>query len=46
LAGPLWSASDGIYTTVFLAGREGVVCFDTFATLPSSTPRQRAVLAP
>jgi glyoxylase-like metal-dependent hydrolase (beta-lactamase superfamily II) len=30
LGGRLWTATDGIYRTVFLEGDEGVIAFDTF----------------
>ncbi len=43
LRGPIWLASDGVYTTIFLAGREGVVCFDTFATPGAAIAYRQAV---
>ena len=30
LGGPLWTASDGIYRSIFLEGDEGAIAFDTF----------------
>jgi glyoxylase-like metal-dependent hydrolase (beta-lactamase superfamily II) len=30
LRGPVWTISEGIYRTIFLQGREGVIAFDTF----------------
>jgi glyoxylase-like metal-dependent hydrolase (beta-lactamase superfamily II) len=43
LRGPIWSASDGIYTTIFLEGREGVICFDTFSTPGAAIAYRKAV---
>lgn len=43
LGGRIWSASDGIYTTIFLEGDRGVVCFDTFSTPGAAVAYRKAV---
>jgi glyoxylase-like metal-dependent hydrolase (beta-lactamase superfamily II) len=39
----LWTATDGIYRTVFLEGDEGIVCFDTFWSPASAGSYRTAV---
>jgi glyoxylase-like metal-dependent hydrolase (beta-lactamase superfamily II) len=43
LGGGLWTASDGIYRTVFLEGDEGVIAFDTFWS-PAAANSYRAAI--
>jgi glyoxylase-like metal-dependent hydrolase (beta-lactamase superfamily II) len=39
----VWLASDGIYTTIFLEGDRGVICFDTFASPGGAVAYRKAV---
>lgn len=41
--GPVWSASDGVYRTIFLEGEQGVVCFDTFFSPGAAVAYRKAV---
>lgn len=43
LADRVWTASDGIYRTIFLEGDEGVICFDTFWSPAAAGSYRQAV---
>lgn len=41
--GPIWTVSEGIYRSIFLQGKSGVVAFDTFSTPGGARAYQGAV---
>ena len=43
LSDRLWTLSDGVYRTIFLNGREGVIAFDTFGTPGKARAYARAI---
>jgi glyoxylase-like metal-dependent hydrolase (beta-lactamase superfamily II) len=41
--GRVWSASEGIYRSIFLEGDRGVLCFDTFSSPGAAVAYRRAI---